>query len=122
MRCWWVLAKCRQARLRKATNQVNQNPGRRTSDQGAATPVRPQSWGDTGKCFAITRWLFIGYGKADFGSRLNPSLITVRQQPYPVGLVAATLVIPQIEAVNPAHGLKVSASTVVGAGRSWLPT
>ena len=33
----------------------------------------------------------------DLGSRLNPSLTTVRQQPYPAGLAAATLVIDQID-------------------------
>ncbi|RYD33675.1 MAG: LacI family transcriptional regulator [Verrucomicrobiaceae bacterium] len=39
----------------------------------------------------------IGYGNLDFGSRLNPSLSTVRQRPYRMGLSAANLIIDRIE-------------------------
>lgn len=40
----------------------------------------------------------IGYGHADFGSRLDPPLATVRQRPYHVGMAAARLVVARIEA------------------------
>ena len=44
----------------------------------------------------------IGYGHADFGSRLDPPLATVRQRPYHVGMAAAKLVVARIEAATPA--------------------
>lgn len=44
----------------------------------------------------------IGYGNLDFGTRLNPSLTTVRQRPYRMGLAAAKLVIDRIEAESQA--------------------
>lgn len=40
----------------------------------------------------------VGYGNVDFGSRLDPSLATVRQRPYRMGKAAAKMVIDHIEA------------------------
>ncbi len=39
----------------------------------------------------------IGYGNLDFGTRLNPTLSTVRQRPYRMGTAAANLIIDRIE-------------------------
>ncbi len=43
----------------------------------------------------------IGYGNLDFGSRLSPTLTTVRHRPYRMGTAAANLVIDRIEAGVP---------------------